>query len=494
MNFIKRAFVGIVRKPGKAVILLVLIFILCNVIAGAISVKNALAQTKRALLEKMGAEVGLEIDWEAVDKIEEFDYSTLWNCLDYSLMEKLAASPYVKVANYQNEAYLETVLYDTWVEAENEEYYETCGFNFIGSTRNALKAEEDGDIRIVEGRCYNAAEIKNHDFVVIISQSLAERNNLAVGDTFDIVESVWEWDEETWESTEHKLDPVTATIIGIYENLKQQEDDPGYINGGDVIYYDMDTANETDDGVIIDVPDIGVIPVYEDNPIYTTSGAISDYITFYNNSTKALGMEDYTMSDNVEMTFLIDSIDNLDLFESENKGLLPLGYKFTDNRENLSEVAKPMQNMTLIANIILYVAVGATVMIITLLITLFLKDRRREMGIYLSLGERKWHIAVQILTEVLVVAVVAVSLSLFSGNVLAKGLSQDLLADQLEGTDEYYYYDDIVSGEDVMEQYDMSLDGRTIALIYIVGLGSVLVSTLVPVVATLRLKPREILM
>ena len=64
MNFLKRSFTSIFRKPGKSVLLLLLVFLLCNVIAGAISVKNALNMTKRSLLEKMGAEVRIEIDYE----------------------------------------------------------------------------------------------------------------------------------------------------------------------------------------------------------------------------------------------------------------------------------------------------------------------------------------------------------------------------------------------------------------------------------------------
>ena len=101
MNFLKRSFTSIFRKPGKSVLLLLLVFLLCNVIAGAISVKNALNMTKRSLLEKMGAEVRIEIDYEWIHNNagENFDWSMIKN-IDKSTVDKLSQSPYVKRADY----------------------------------------------------------------------------------------------------------------------------------------------------------------------------------------------------------------------------------------------------------------------------------------------------------------------------------------------------------------------------------------------------------
>ena len=58
----------------------------------------------------------------------------------------------------------------------------------------------------------------------------------------------------------------------------------------------------------------------------------------------------------------------------------------------------------------------------------------------------------------------------------------------------WYGGSELISGDDVIEEYDVTLNAGTIAFIYLVGLGSVFVSTAIPVVLTLRLKPRKILM
>ena len=63
MNVFKRGLISIVRRPGKSAILFILILVLSNIIAGAISVKNALVNTENAILEKMGVEVTIEYNW-----------------------------------------------------------------------------------------------------------------------------------------------------------------------------------------------------------------------------------------------------------------------------------------------------------------------------------------------------------------------------------------------------------------------------------------------
>ncbi|MGN1473035.1 MAG: ABC transporter permease [Eubacteriales bacterium] len=499
MNFLKRSFTSIFRKPGKSVLLLLLVFLLCNVIAGAISVKNALNMTKRSLLEKMGAEVRIEIDYEWIHNNagENFDWSMIKN-IDKSTVDKLSQSPYVKRADYLiSSSFLgvglisanasaydkDMIAAEAKAEADDmpvqeepsytPEYY----FQLIGGSLPTLKDEEEGNIRLTEGRCYTQEELDSGAPVVLISANLANCNGLSVGDTITLRYTLYQWNETTYESRQIPCDKEFQ-IIGLFTPVEK-----------------MPAQAEENTEVIL--------PRYNeyDDSLYTTGSAWTAFSTEIKETGIASGLSDEEVQiyEQVNASFLIDSIDNVEIFEIENKGELPFAYTFRDNSENLSEVAKPMENMKLIANIILYVAVGATVLILALLVTLFLKDRTREMGIYLSLGEKRLRIALQIFAEVMVIAVIAVSLSIFSGNILAKQLSSVLLENQLDTgstgmVGPWYGGSELISGDDVIEEYDVTLNAGTIAFIYLVGLGSVFVSTAIPVVLTLRLKPRKILM
>jgi len=103
------------------------------------------------------------------------------------------------------------------------------------------------------------------------------------------------------------------------------------------------------------------------------------------------------------------------------------------------------------------------------------------------------------------VAFVAISLSLFTGNVIAKSLSSNMLQQQLEknsNEDNGYYYTSYsnysylgeVSNEDVLAAYDIQLGINYIIMIYAIGLSTTLVSTVAPMIYTTRLKPKKILM
>ncbi|MCL1853622.1 MAG: FtsX-like permease family protein [Peptococcaceae bacterium] len=176
-------------------------------------------------------------------------------------------------------------------------------------------------------------------------------------------------------------------------------------------------------------------------------------------------------------------------------------------------VETSMNSLQGIATMILYIAVGAAVVTLSLLITLFLRDRKHEIGIYLSLGERKIKVAGQIFMEVAVVAVIAITLSLFSGNIISGALSEQMLVDQIVadqtqeaamgggGSGNYSVqdfrargYQSGISAEDLAASYEVSLNMIMVLLFYAVGFATVCVSVLVPIIYVTRLNPKKILM
>jgi putative ABC transport system permease protein len=198
----------------------------------------------------------------------------------------------------------------------------------------------------------------------------------------------------------------------------------------------------------------------------------------------------------------------LEPFREEVAALVP-EYYMVKTRENFDQVAVPLRSLQGIASLILSIAAGAAVLIMSLLITLFLRDRKREIGIYLSLGERKTRIVGQILLEVAVVAVIAITLSLFSGNMLSNGFSEKMLADQIVAQQDKTEtdlrnltfldlgsrgYHSAISNDDIASSYAVFLDTATVLLFYGVGLGTVFLSVLIPIIYVTRLKPKKILM
>ena len=76
---------------------------------------------------------------------------------------------------------------------------------------------------------------------------------------------------------------------------------------------------------------------------------------------------------------------------------------------------------------IVIVASIATVFIISLVVLLFLRDRKQELGIYLSLGEGRGKAIGQIVIEVVLASLVALICPLVTGNLLGSAVSQTLM-------------------------------------------------------------------
>jgi len=93
MNFFKRATTSIIRRPGKTVILLLLVFILGSVIAGAISVEGAISNTDANLRRNMQPIVSIDFDWMA------FDNSIDWATVDHEVEDPWNAREFLTAAH-----------------------------------------------------------------------------------------------------------------------------------------------------------------------------------------------------------------------------------------------------------------------------------------------------------------------------------------------------------------------------------------------------------
>ncbi|MCL1790875.1 MAG: FtsX-like permease family protein [Peptococcaceae bacterium] len=499
MNIIKRAMTSIIRKPGKTVILLILVFVLGNVIAGTISIRQAIHNTETHLRSQFSPVAFIGIDEAKLERIYRQNPEFIPDEIPVEVFEKMGALPYVKYYDYSINASLESKSiqrYTTTTILEGWNFFDFRGVN----NPEMIDLKED-KIRLVSGRVFREQELMDLTYVVLISQNLAQKNNLAVGSKIELENNIYNYqvfDDED-ESFGDTIDIIRSQkyeveIIGIFEPTRQVRD-----------YYET-------------IPD-QIMDETWDNRIYIPNKVLHEAHTYTRDEIISLNPEkaeiaSYTGYYNI---FVLNDPNDLKKFREEVAGHVPDYVKAIDIGESYDKVAAPLNSMKDVATIILLAAACATIIILSLLIILFLKDRRQELGIYLSLGEKKAKIAGQIVLEVAVVAVVAITLSLFSGNIISGTLSEKMLADQViaeqERVAEYggnsgysgysssgwsaleqigYSLD--INSEDLVNTYAVSLDFLTAFLFYAIGLGTVCVSTLIPILYTTRLNPKKILM
>jgi len=518
MNFLKRAVTSILRRPGKSVILLLLVFILGTVIMGAISAKGAIANTDANLRRRMLLIVSIDFDWV------DFDAASA----------DLATRPRLNSANIHSIGALDYVeFYDFMLRLQLRsselELFSPNGMEFIGGTRvirmegepmwfnlrgtsstNMVQFDQD-IMTLVQGNQFSESDMvaSGDRSVAIVSQEFATTNDLSIGSVIELSyfalfpheDGGWGWrGADTWadENIYAQLG-MEFEIIGLFEIAENPDHNPAL--GPD--WERVDRLND------IFVPNWTLEDIRRriHNAEITVWDAL-DYEAPEWVQNRVID-DEYIPIQTLPM-FIINDPANIESFREMAQDLLPEFHYFEVLTSTFDDIVSSMETIQGIADWVLWASIGATLLILSLLITLFLFDRRYEMGVYLALGEKKGKIISQILMEVVLTSLIGITLAVFAGHFISSTVSRSMLENELraEQSDDVWVggwpqssvFDDIgiprrdMSIDEMMEAFEVSLNANTILLFYGIGFGAVVLSTVVPVIYIVKLKPKKVLM
>lgn len=511
MNFIKRAWASVSRRKGKSIILFAVVFLLGNVIAGAISIQQSTENVENNIKKSLGASATITDNWEETEKywsenpeVEHLETAT--NSL--KLLEEVAALPYVDYFDYSESDYIQTRNFKQVKLEENGTTSYGPGsfenmFSIYGTNSTEIADVKKGKIKIVDGSSFSEEELESGKQVVVISKKLAEQSNVSVGDKLiidrsdsDQMYSSGEVDPEATPNIYSK--DMVVEVIGLFDVVvsEKKKDNAEATSGGGVDQYEIESQYNT---------------LYMGNKAAISSrqeyykALVADEPDFFDADTEKM-MLDQGEYKYYQPFYMLKNPEDVEAFRSEAEALLTKYDKVVLSTDQYDAVAGPLEGMSKISGYVLYVAVGASLFIVTLVILLFLRDRKHELGVYLSLGEKRMKVVGQIVMEVMMISLVAITLSVFTGNIIADSLSGSLISAQ-ETTSE----EDMMSGgmddwalqqlsnntidqKDVIEAYEVNLSAGYIITFYIVGTLTILLSTVVPLIYIMRLNPKKIMM
>ena len=168
--------------------------------------------------------------------------------------------------------------------------------------------------------------------------------------------------------------------------------------------------------------------------------------------------------------------------------------KVSISTADFDRIAGPVRNLRNLSQIVLIIVTLVSLLVTGLLVLLSIKNRFREMGLYLALGERKYRIVLGLVTEYMIIGLLALIISMFIGNRIAeKGteavISQyDFPAEQIES--EFT----TATTEDVINAFDVKLDANSAPMIIACTMGIVLTASTLASLYIVRIKPREVLL
>lgn len=499
MKYWRRAFYSVMRRKGKSLILFLVIFVLGNVIAGAIAIRQSTDNVEKKIKSDLGAVAVVAVDYEESMKADPLGTT---EGLPAELIHKIGKSSYVVDYDYSISTWIRTVNFKPYDPNEITDYdkmsIELYGNSFtIKGTNSTTPSDfKNNVVHLVDGRFLTEKEIQEGKEVALISKHLADENRLSVGDIAVIDSHVnKEDDPENFELV--PAEDFSVEIVGLYEPAYEKTiQSSGSAEGGIDGYIDTTYINMiyTSNKVVENIDSIVIEKEREASPKKFTDEDGNEII-MSNLSTP-------------EPFYTLESPDVVEAFKSETEPLLPKFYQVRATTDEYDKVAGSINKLGTLSEYVVIASVLAALLIISLLVILFSRDRKHELGIYLSLGEKRSKVIGQIVIELAVVGIFAMGLSLVTGNFLGDKVSDSLLqsdmmaSEVVEGYKEDFYYDPLavinedvdLSQDSVREAYEVKFTSGYVITFFIIGLLTIIGSAVFPLIYILRLNPKEIML
>ncbi len=463
-NMFKRAWLNIIRKPSKTIILFIIMFVIANLVLASLAISNAVDESTDYAKETIGSDVYLNVDMEktmesmggmrqpggsqnqgnnggniSLDDIESLMVER--PTIDVSMVLDLANSSYVRDFSYQTSIIVSPGNY-TEYETSSMMNRLKGGVTAINSYA-FIEEVSNNTIEIIEGTYFD----EQTEDSLIISYELAILNDFYVGDTITFINN----DEGE----------ISYTIIGIFTSTTE-----GYENN---IYMNVTSSEK----------------------LMTE--------TQYNNG-------DYSVSN---VIYYLNNPDDTEKFKEEASmkyDFETLSLTLDIDNEAYEQMAGPIESVGSFSDTILITVIIAAILIISLIINNQIKDRKYEIGVLMSLGASKLNIIGQFLIELVIIATVGFIISIGTSTFIATTLSDSLLENQLQieeeavennfGRPQISNMINILQGNsdvEVIDEIDVSIEVKEYILLFTIGYMIVILSMIIPVINILKYEPKTIL-
>ncbi|MEN8647497.1 MULTISPECIES: ABC transporter permease [Bacillus cereus group] len=473
MNFMKRAILSMKKRIGTSLILMAVFLIVTNLVLAGFTIQNASKKAADAARKKLGADVTLSLDFDKLgQQARETGEMPNPPKLNMKEADQLAKSKYVKDYNYISNTFgisdgLKLVGASEGEEegkgkagmaavrggsSSGTEIDMNASFMIEGVRKTALQESfKNGKSKIIDGKPITE-QMKDQN-VALMEKRLAELNNLKVGDKVKV-------------QSGDKKETLEVEIIGIYETNEQAmgQQAPPIMDPANKLYMPHSTMKklEVDQGI-----------------------------------------------SSIQVVYFLKDPQNIEAFKKEaKKSDIDFNYYKLDAHDSLyKQMIGPIENISSTSQMIIYIVSIAGAIILGLIIMLSIKTRRKEMGILLSIGEKKWKLMAQFVVEVVCIAILAFGLSITTGAKVSQYIGDNLLSSEVatasEETNTPQNGTVMMSGpggtvqnqkEDPIDKIDVSVTGEDVGKMGGIGLAIAILATLLPASSILRLNPKQILL
>ncbi len=427
MNFFERAIKYCWRQRLRSLLLLLTFTLLSTTALIAISSEKAVMQGTKQIKETVGASVRIELDTgnqANYGSAEDFGngasgYTYNGDFITEKIVDKISKLENVIGYNAKSsEGYWGIPKSFSPFPAMVTEGLATPYQAVLNSSLDTRFL--NGTYKLEEGRHIKADD----SYVALISKELADKNSLSVGDNIEFITE-----------TDIDITDTTFKIIGIFsgtEGTSKSAITPSDIPAN-LGYIDMNSLSE----------------------LYDSEGY--DFLDVYTHTPE-------------EAKELMETIKNL----PEVKGKT---FTFNLNSEDFDLVSTPLSSFGSMVDTTVFVITLIGVFVVILLLVLWTRGRKKEIGILLAVGRSKAEIVGQFLTENILIT--------FLSMIVSAGLS-------ITFADKIGAYIIQKTGESATD-LTVSIATSDMVMVYSIGLVLVCFSVIVASYTVIRLKPKDIL-
>lgn len=419
MNFLKRALMAVSRKKGKTIIMFIIFAAIANMVLAGLAIQHATEYAGELARQKLGGVLTLSFNMQkALEDARSQDQNggqrpniqtepitdkmvktvaSQKNIVDYNCIVNTSGLAQgftaVKTDDSQNDNQDQNQGNSRFGNGNGNSNFVMPDVTVVGVSSTTLMDDfKNGGSKLVSGRAIKSSD--SNGKAALIEQNLADQNKLKVGDKISV-------------KATRSSDVVQYTIVGIYKSSTTNSSTSGF---------GMRNMSFTQ-------PYNRIYVDYQDAvPLKTVTSDTSS------TAVQSEGID--------EALFYIDDPKDIDAVEADIKKMDIDWNKFSIDADDAAykQMTGPIENVASSSMTMVYLVAVAGAVILGLILLLSMKERMYETGVLLSMGEGKMKIIMQYVAEVLIIAIVAFSLSIFSGKYIGQGVGSMLLSKQITAT------------------------------------------------------------
>ena len=420
---IKNAIAYITRKRNRTLIIFIILTIVLSCLYSCLTIMKSSNEIEKNLYESSNSSISITK--------KDGGYFNLNQFKDIEKIKEIEE----KIIQYDGLARPKDAKVVTGEQRINredlsDEYSNVLSLEATNNTKRNLLFSS-GVFTIKEGK--NIEE--NDKNSILVHEEFAKQNNLKLGDEVDI--ELLDM-ENNGQVKNHKF-----KIIGIFSGKKQET-------------YTGLSSDFSENMVFVDYSTSQEILNKKEN------SQIANKILMYSNSAESTDV-------------VLNKLKQLKIDESE--------YFVEKDSNAFEESLESVSGVKHIIKIMTYSIMLGGIIVLSLILILWLRERIYEIGILLSIGTSKIQIIMQFIFELVFISIPSIVASLFLGNVLLKVIVEGFI-----NSDE-----SMISGGSLINNTDNILNIKTLGQSYLILISIIILSVVFASSLILIKKPKEIL-